>query len=763
MVNSLTELAQAGAISSTINNQGSRLSSLIQAASSGNRITRALDDIASLSAATSLSTEVSSLRAAALNVSQASSFLGVADGGINQIGGILDRLSALSVQANSGALSDSARQGLNAEFQGLLDEVNRIAGETNFNNVNLLDGSLSGDSSLQTDVSQATQASGSLNFSAIGAGDTITLNGIQLQEGVDFSAGSTTAETVSNLANTLNSDARFNGFEFNAVNSTLNITAEAGGSAGNQFTIDNSGPGASSATFTVVGDNLSGAGVFSLQGGSDAGLSAGDTTVSGTVGDSLVVSGTGQSASASITFNSAADITAGDTISIDDGEGGTVDFTFVNGPAAAPDQISIGSSLEETLENTASAINSFEGAGDFGVRQLNATVDGNQLVLQSNQAGNATAVDGTTAIGIAQTTGGTLSNAAFNNGSVGGVDVSGVTAPGFTGQIQGFDATFIGNDRVNLSVNVGGETFTATVSDTNASTNQTVTFSSENGGSFDVTLAGGQGQSVSSGADADAFASRLDQAFSSLQFSQTRDVSNFTGTGDLQGASLSLSSTDFSNTDFGGANVVNNGSSAFLEIEIGGQTFRSDDLGETIGAGEQITLNSLSSGDSVTFTNGANQIAVGSQSDSNAFADDLENAFGVNPGGGGASFQISSSSEGDLQLGIGDFSTGGLGLDGLNLLSADSAAAAFAAVGAAVNTLSSQRADVGAFQQALDFAGANIESAIQNQEAARAALTDTDIADNSTQRSLLEAARQAAISSLAQTNRLQGNLLQLIQ
>lgn len=760
MVNSLTELAAGGAISSTLNNQGSRLSSLLQAAASGNRITRALDDIASLSAATSLQTETTSLRAAALNVSQASSFLGVADGGIGQIGNILDRLSALSVQANSGALSDAGRAGLNSEFQQLVGEIDRIAGNTNFNGVNLIDGSLSGNSTLQTNTAQGQQASGALSFTGIGAGQTVTLNGITLTEGVDFTAGGNVNETVSNLANALNSDARFDGFSFTATNSTLGIQADAAGSAGNQFTINTN---TSTAGFSVVGDSLSGAGVFSLQGGTDTGLSAGDTTVRGNVGDSLVSATQGRAANATINFNDAGDIAAGNTISIGNGEGGNTTFTFVNGAPTNANEIQIGNSLEETLSNAANTINNFSGADDFGVRQLNASVNGNALVLQNNSTGNAVGVDGTTPLTIAQTTGGTLSNTAFDNGAAGGVDVSNVTAQGFTGSIQGFDATFVGNNRVNLSVNVGGETFRATVNNTDAATDQTVTFTSENGGSFDVTFAGGQGQTVSDGAQADQFAARLDQAFSGLQFSQTREIAGFTGTGDLQGASISLSSSNFNNTNLGGVEVVNNGTSAFLEIEIGGQTFRSAELGNSIGAGEQITLQSLSTGDSVTFTNGQTQLDVSTISASNQFAENLEDAFGVTPGGGGAAFQISSDSQGSLQLGIGNLTAAGLGLQNFDLLSASSASEAFRAVGAAISTLTAQRADVGAFQQALDFAAANIDSAIQNQEAARSALSDTDIAGNSIETSLLEVARQASISTLAQTNRLQGNLLQLIQ
>ncbi|MFO1241670.1 MAG: hypothetical protein U1E36_00465 [Rickettsiales bacterium] len=70
---------------------GRSLSSSISALASGNRLTQASTDIAALSVATGLQTNVTSLRTASLNISQASSMLQVADGGMNQIQSMLDQ------------------------------------------------------------------------------------------------------------------------------------------------------------------------------------------------------------------------------------------------------------------------------------------------------------------------------------------------------------------------------------------------------------------------------------------------------------------------------------------------------------------------------------------------------------------------------------------------------------------------------------------------------------------------------------------------
>lgn len=139
-ISSLTQLA-AGAVQQSLGKTNSRLAASIAHIASGNRIARASEDVAALSAATSLQTETTSLRAASLNIAQASSLLQVADGGLNEIGSVLDRMQALAVQANSGALDAAGRQGLNAEFQALSGEIDRLSANTNFNGIPLLDGS----------------------------------------------------------------------------------------------------------------------------------------------------------------------------------------------------------------------------------------------------------------------------------------------------------------------------------------------------------------------------------------------------------------------------------------------------------------------------------------------------------------------------------------------------------------------------------------------------------------------------------------------
>lgn len=121
--------------------------------SSGSRIVRAADDVAGLSVGTVLCAAVNTLKTALNNTSQANSLLQLADGGLANIGEILQRQKSLAVQATSGTLSSAERGFLNQEFQSLRDEINRLVENTKFNQVTLLNGSLFDDANIRTDES----------------------------------------------------------------------------------------------------------------------------------------------------------------------------------------------------------------------------------------------------------------------------------------------------------------------------------------------------------------------------------------------------------------------------------------------------------------------------------------------------------------------------------------------------------------------------------------------------------------------------------
>ncbi|AYF43206.1 MULTISPECIES: flagellin [Halobacteriovorax] len=108
--------------------------------SSGERITRAGDDAAGLAISENLKAQIRGMRQAKRNANDAISLVQVAEGGLNEVSNIIIRLRELAVQTSSDTIGDTERSFSDIEFQQLKEEIDRIAKSTNFNGVQLLDG-----------------------------------------------------------------------------------------------------------------------------------------------------------------------------------------------------------------------------------------------------------------------------------------------------------------------------------------------------------------------------------------------------------------------------------------------------------------------------------------------------------------------------------------------------------------------------------------------------------------------------------------------
>ncbi len=124
-----------------LNQNQSMASNSLAKLSSGSRIVKASDDAASLAVGTKIKSDVTALKQASVNAGQASSLLQVADGGMAKVSDILQRMKALSVQAQSGSVTDNERAFLDREYQQLMSQVDDISGQTRFNGSQLLNGS----------------------------------------------------------------------------------------------------------------------------------------------------------------------------------------------------------------------------------------------------------------------------------------------------------------------------------------------------------------------------------------------------------------------------------------------------------------------------------------------------------------------------------------------------------------------------------------------------------------------------------------------
>ncbi len=123
--------------------------------SSGYRINRAGDDAAGLAISEKMRAQITGLNTAQKNANDGISLVQTAEGAMTEIHSMLNRMVELASQSANGTYADAVdRENLQKEVASLKDEVNRIADSTNFNGINLLDGSL--DSSVTKTVKDAT-------------------------------------------------------------------------------------------------------------------------------------------------------------------------------------------------------------------------------------------------------------------------------------------------------------------------------------------------------------------------------------------------------------------------------------------------------------------------------------------------------------------------------------------------------------------------------------------------------------------------------
>jgi len=123
-----------------LNNTTSALSSVVQRLSSGLRINSAKDDAAGLAIASRFSTQIRGQTVAARNANDGISLAQTAEGALGEITENLQRIRELAVQSRNATNSVSDRAALDAEVQQLKAEIGRVANQTNFNGISLLDG-----------------------------------------------------------------------------------------------------------------------------------------------------------------------------------------------------------------------------------------------------------------------------------------------------------------------------------------------------------------------------------------------------------------------------------------------------------------------------------------------------------------------------------------------------------------------------------------------------------------------------------------------
>ena len=127
---------QMGTVSSAMSKSTEKLSS-------GYKINRAADDAAGLSISEKMRSQIRGLNKAASNAQDGISLVQVAEGALNETHSILQRMNELATQAANDTNTSVDREAIQQEMNQLTSEVDRIQSTTQFNSMNLLDGTFS--------------------------------------------------------------------------------------------------------------------------------------------------------------------------------------------------------------------------------------------------------------------------------------------------------------------------------------------------------------------------------------------------------------------------------------------------------------------------------------------------------------------------------------------------------------------------------------------------------------------------------------------
>lgn len=278
-----------------LSSNNASVSKNLEKLSSGYRINRAGDDAAGLAISEKMRAQITGLERASDNAQDGISLVQTAEGALTEVHSMLNRMTELATQSSNGTFDNTTdRKNLQAEIVSLKDEINRIADETNFNGINLLDGSL-GDTVNATDAVIGSAAKTGTDLAAstskftsdtIGAGAaaaakfTITYtdgDGTSKNLSVDYTGTATAGTNLDAMKEALSKDgavsslfdvstssgklvltSKATGADAPVVTniSTTDATASVLGTAANQTSVEGAGSGKSFAGTIAAGDSI---------------------------------------------------------------------------------------------------------------------------------------------------------------------------------------------------------------------------------------------------------------------------------------------------------------------------------------------------------------------------------------------------------------------------------------------------------------------------------------------------------------------------
>lgn len=679
------------------------LSTSMQRLSTGSRINSAKDDAAGLAIGSRMEAQSRGLNMAIRNANDGISLMQTAEGAMDEVSNILQRMRELAVQSVNGTNNDSDRVALNDEVNQLKAEIDRIATTTEFNNQKILDGSFKdkklqiGDKAYQTmavdigsvqlkDLGMGAQAAGSdalvgrrVDLSASFQAGDVMINGQELGA---FTTGTDDLEDLINNINQNVDNVTATGF-----NTVVSKQIGTGVTTDGQFKLVVKALGASAeTTYSISASNSLEELVSNINNEAGAVVQAsinddGKLVLSNNTGASIKV----------------AEVNTANASSYETGSG----FMAVSAVASA---VSFAGflKLESDDGSPIRLERGNQGATAPGALADLAVLGFRETVSQFNNAQDAYTVTGNSLTSAAVTTAWSLSDVQINGVDIYDGDINTTTFQGKLDAINNFseETGVIAYAQLDQTVTMTAADLTVATAGANIKFNGVQVFSADAGTTSLSAIA--------------------------------------TGINDMKAVTGISAEFDGFNLKLTGSNVTS------LKIT---QT----NTAGTAAAAAMFGMPSATSYAAIRLDSVNNQpisIELGDTIEASGTTGLFEQNIGA------ADFQVNGA-----QLG----SAGGTNMEGLNVGSASSATKAIGTIDNAIEKISSSRSKLGAMENRLVSTINNLSNVVTNTDASKSRIMDTDYSKETTALAKSQIIQQAATAMLAQANQSAQSVLSLLK
>ncbi len=671
---------------------------------SGYRINRAGDDAAGLAISEKMKAQITGLETASANAQDGISLIQTAEGNLNEVHDMLNRMVELATKSANGTYTSTERNALQSEVDQLLSEIDRISKSANFNGAKLLDGTLAANNSLKT-ITTADALSNT------------TLNGLSAGLPVTTISGHTNPEGLK--------PSKEPGFAINLEDFTIKLDADTANDQSYTVTLGNIGGKTVSFYATSAGtDAFQTAATISLtqassvttaqeyDGGDLAGLFNGKVAVI----DGNVFSVTAADSKLTFAYLGQKD---GNALVGKNDDGGKPKADF--NPAGT---VSVGvDSKTGTNRVDCHVVDITDGqVASSAVRS------GAQLTLTKAIIERGDLKIGNTTFKFSSTAEATVPPAA-TTGTV-TIGYKGLTSEAdilksVTEQMSHCNVEIKNADGEAYTFNVGrgGDTATIEIEEQlNTTTNEYGKFTAD----------------------------QLKKAFTQVQTAANAKAE----------ITLAKKGEDFINVSDGNTLKLDDTTYTFTSDGADGTVKIGDTAIETLNNLKA----KLDSTYNVTVDSTAGKITIEKKTkDDLEFGDAAYNAKTVDDGG--LTLQIGDTADdfNKMTVAVEDMSAKGLGLNGLDITTEANASNAINKIKDAINDVSTARAGMGALQNRLEHTINNLDVAAENLSAANSRIRDTDMAKEMMNYTKMNVLVQSAQAMLAQANQQPQSVLQLLQ